>query len=201
MTGYTPSAALPYPEGGDAVAVHTDVQKLAMKADAELALTASSVEVADAIASATAPLATRNQVTTQIGDAVAPLASRDQVTTQISSAVETLATRDQVDAQVEAVRWFHGPATLSSTLDNLPDGVTPVSNGDVAEALGLPTRTIGSVEKTTIDSLAAVASYEARNASGVVETYKSARVGGVWQGWEIVATSVTYVGDGVYEIG
>src|SRR5690606_12028497 len=115
MTGYTPSAALPYPEGGDAVAVHTDVRNLAMKADAELALTASSVEVADAIASATAPLATRSQV----------------------------------DAQVAAVRWFHGPATLSSTLDNLPDGVTPVGHGDVAEALGLPTRTIGSVEKIT----------------------------------------------------
>lgn len=34
MTGYTPESALPYPEGGDAVAVHTDVRALALKADA-----------------------------------------------------------------------------------------------------------------------------------------------------------------------
>lgn len=36
MTRFTPHYALPYPEGRDAVAVHSDVQALAVKMDAEL---------------------------------------------------------------------------------------------------------------------------------------------------------------------
>lgn len=36
MTGYTSRFALPYPLGGDAVAVHTDVERLAQKVDVEI---------------------------------------------------------------------------------------------------------------------------------------------------------------------
>lgn len=48
MTGYTSRHALPYPVGGDKVAVHTDVKRLAEKTDLEL----SSIDLGDELADA-----------------------------------------------------------------------------------------------------------------------------------------------------
>lgn len=62
MTGYTPGSALSYPEGGDAVAVHTDVRALALGVDAELAQRPSRSELTAALDAAVAPLASTQYV-------------------------------------------------------------------------------------------------------------------------------------------
>ncbi|MDN5685812.1 MAG: hypothetical protein L0G94_03895 [Brachybacterium sp.] len=72
MTGHTPGYALPYPEGGDRVAIHTDVRALAMKSDVELATKPS-----------------QSEMTASIGQAVAPLAPRSWVADEIATAVDT----------------------------------------------------------------------------------------------------------------
>lgn len=72
MTGYTPGSALPYPEGGDRVAVHTDVRALAMSADAELAKKPS-----------------QSEVTASIGQALVPYPTQDEVEGQIAAATDT----------------------------------------------------------------------------------------------------------------
>lgn len=134
MADSTINYGFPYPEGGDKVAVHSDVAKVAKAADAE--------------------------------------------------ALQTNIRIDDAEAAIEDARWLRGNALSTDTLTSLPEGISRVRSGVVAQALGLPVIAIGTVTKTLVDGTSGIVTYEARRAAGKAETYRIVSIGGVWQEWE-----------------
>ena len=133
MADTTINYGFPFPEGGDRVAVHSDVENLAKAVDAR-------------------ELQTNLRV-------------------------------DGAFAAADEARWLHPPASTSDTLDTIPEGVSPVRSGAVADALTLPVRAVGHVEKTVMDSAVSVVKFTARRGTGVIEEYTTSTIGGVWQEW------------------
>src|SRR5699024_7343739 len=133
MADTTINYGFPFPEGGDRVAVHSDVENLAKAVDAR-------------------ELQTNLRV-------------------------------DGAFAAADEARWLHPLATTSDTLDTIPEGVSPVRSGAVADALALPVSTVGYVEKTVMDSAVSVVKFTARRGTGVIEEYTISTIGGVWQEW------------------
>lgn len=133
MADTTINYGFPFPEGGDRVAVHSDVANLAKSVDAQALATGSRIDAAE--------------------------------------------------QGIKGVRWLHPPASTSDTLDTIPEGVSPVRSGAVADALTLPVRTVGHVEKTVMDSAVSVVKFTARRGTGVIEEYTTSTIGGVWQEW------------------
>ena len=89
MTGYTSRHALPYPEGGDRVAVHADIESLAKKTDIEISAIDLSGELANA----------EQRIQNSVDDKLAPLSSGIQAN---RDNVQNLGTR------VEAVESLSG---------------------------------------------------------------------------------------------
>lgn len=100
MADSTVNYAIPFPDGGDAVAVHSDIAKVAKAVDA--AELQTNIRVDGALAAAE-------------------------------------------DARFD---YSASPLSSSSDIDNLANGVRAVWSGTVAEALGLPNNTLGSLITT-----------------------------------------------------
>lgn len=79
--------------------------------------------------------------------------------------------------------WYDTTAlTSSDNLDELTSGVRTVWSGTVAEALGLPTNTLGAVTTVRWGASAAIQTFETRALE--VATYKRALLSGGWTSWQ-----------------
>lgn len=134
MADSTINYGIPYPTGGDAVVVHTDVEKLAKSVDA--------------------------------------------------TALQTNLRVDQAFTDIEDARYdlTASPTGAGANIDTIENGVYSVWSGPTAEAMGLPTATLGTFTSTRYGTGAGSQVWIPRVLQGAQIWVRSEFTGG-WGGW------------------